>query len=234
MKIKQAFSILLLSACSVNIYAAVWQSHTSIKEKANAFLKSQLSITAGQRLEVQVNPLDKRLKLERCKTPLKASLPYGTKNRSTTSVAIHCESGNTWKIYVTARVKRMGKTYISQSFIRKGEIISANDLRSSESDLNLIRSAYFTRKNDIIGKVAKRNIPAERMITPMMIGNPQLVRKGDRVTLLAVKRGIEVRMQGEAITAGGSGDHIRVRALTSKRIVEGKVISPGIIQVSFL
>ena len=56
---------------------------------------------------------------------------------------------------------------------------------------------------------------------------PIIVRRGDRVTLLAKSNAFEVRMEGEALMDASLGDRIRVKNLRSMRIIEGKLSDNG-------
>lgn len=234
MKIKQVFLIIYMLIYSVHSHAVDYQTHTSIEKKAISFLRLQLTTHNIQDLQIQLRPLDKRLKLERCSTPLQASLPYNISNHTNTSVSIQCLSGNGWKIFVSAKIKNIKNIYINQNTIKKGQFITVADLSLKKTDINTLRNGYFTHTDKLIGNIAVRNIRANSILTPHMIEKPNLIHKGDRVTLLVSKRGFEVRMQGQAMTHGGAGEHIRVRALSSKRVIEGIIVSPGVVRVSFL
>jgi flagella basal body P-ring formation protein FlgA len=59
-----------------------------------------------------------------------------------------------------------------------------------------------------------------------------LVRRGQRVTLIATIGGLEVRAQGEAIADAGPTGRVRVLNLASRRIVEGQVESREQVRVS--
>jgi len=77
----------------------------------------------------------------------------------------------------------------------------------------------------------KRPLPAG---TPLRYGHvalPELVRRGQMVTLIAGGAGIEVRMQGKAMGSGAKGDRLMVTNLTSGRRVEGLVLADGSVKI---
>ena len=61
---------------------------------------------------------------------------------------------------------------------------------------------------------------------------PLAVKRGQRVDLVALAGGLEVRMTGEAMSDGTPGQRIKVRNLRSKRVVDGIVKSSTTIQVA--
>jgi flagella basal body P-ring formation protein FlgA len=60
---------------------------------------------------------------------------------------------------------------------------------------------------------------------------PELVVRGQTVTLVAGSPGVEVRMQGKALASGAEGDRLMVSNLRSGRRVEGIVLSDGSVQI---
>jgi flagellar basal body P-ring formation protein FlgA len=63
--------------------------------------------------------------------------------------------------------------------------------------------------------------------------NPTLVKARDNVRLVVRKGGLTVTVPGaEALQAGGEGDLIRVRNMQSNRIVTGRVVARGEVEVS--
>lgn len=60
----------------------------------------------------------------------------------------------------------------------------------------------------------------------------EVVHKGDQVVISAGSSTIQVKMPGEALSAGAIGDQIRVRNLNSKRVVKARVTGPGQVEVA--
>jgi flagella basal body P-ring formation protein FlgA len=60
---------------------------------------------------------------------------------------------------------------------------------------------------------------------------PQLVERGNLITLVYEGRGISLTVKGKAMASGAQGEIVQVQNLTSKRIVEGRVSGPGRVSV---
>jgi flagella basal body P-ring formation protein FlgA len=57
------------------------------------------------------------------------------------------------------------------------------------------------------------------------------VRRGDQVTLIARRGGLEVRSQGRALGEAGEAEQVNVENLSSRRQVRGVVNARGEVEV---
>jgi flagella basal body P-ring formation protein FlgA len=74
-------------------------------------------------------------------------------------------------------------------------------------------------------------VKAGMVLTPALLKPQLLIKRGEKVTILADTGAVQVRMEGKALMDGARGQVIRVRNLSSKREVEAAVVAPGIVQV---
>jgi len=58
----------------------------------------------------------------------------------------------------------------------------------------------------------------------------QLIAAGEQVQILSQSGSIRVQMSGEALSGGSLGQQIRVRNLTSGRVLRARVVAPGLVQ----
>jgi flagella basal body P-ring formation protein FlgA len=58
-----------------------------------------------------------------------------------------------------------------------------------------------------------------------------MVARGQRVTMVALGRGIRVSAVGEALAAGRQGETIRIKNLDSNKVVTGRVSGPQTVQM---
>jgi flagella basal body P-ring formation protein FlgA len=59
------------------------------------------------------------------------------------------------------------------------------------------------------------------------------VRRGEPVKMIANNDGIEASASGEALADGQPGDVIRVRNTRSGKVIEAKVLEPGVVTSTF-
>lgn len=61
---------------------------------------------------------------------------------------------------------------------------------------------------------------------------PDVVRRGDPVTLVSRAGGMEVRMAGRVLGAAPVGATVSVENLGSRRIIRGRLVGPGFVEVN--
>jgi flagella basal body P-ring formation protein FlgA len=82
------------------------------------------------------------------------------------------------------------------------------------------------------GAVPRQAIAAMRAISAGDLERVNAVRNGSSVTLIASVNGLGVEVRGIALQRGGIGDVIKVRNLSSKKVLEGTVIDVGRVQLN--
>ena len=117
--------------------------------------------------------------------------------------------------------------------IERGQTISENDIYLEEKDVSSVPQRVVYDPKEVIGKKAKRNIPASMMLRNNLVEYPSAVKKGDLVTILAQSGALRISTKGEAVEDGILGEAIKVRNLRSKKIVGGTVVERGVVKVDF-
>lgn len=231
MKLSRFLVAAMLMLLSLGAWSApALQSLQSIRAAAKAFLMKQAGGT-GARVDVRVNQLDPRLRLAACGKPLAAFLPPGGQRAGNTAVGVRCSGPRPWSIYVPARVRVVQQVVVAVQPVPRGTVLTAADVRLEARDTSTLSSGYFQDDSEVLGKVVTNALATGSVLTPQIVKAPMVVRRGERVTLLAQTAGIEVRMAGKALADGALGQRIQVRSLPSKRIVEGVVGRDGVVSV---
>jgi len=207
------------------------ESLLAIQETAHAFIVSQITADYPNH-KIEVSDLDPRLNLATCDAPLEGFLPPGGHLPGNTTIGVRCPGGKPWTVYVPATVKAMRKVVVTKRPILRGSAIGKDDIALEEREVKSKTDAYILDPAQAVGKIAKRPLTSSRAITPGMLDAPLLVRRGQRVIILAQGAGVEVRMMGTALMDGAKGQVIRAKNTVSKRTVEGLVVTPGVIRVN--
>ena len=101
----------------------------------------------------------------------------------------------------------------------------------AQRDVGLLQRGYISDPHQAIGRKLTRSLQADQVLTPAILQLAEIVRRGDQVVITARSGGISVRMQGEALSGGSSGQQISVRNLSSQRVVRARVTGPGQVEV---
>src|ERR1700730_17588248 len=110
--------------------------------------------------------------------------------------------------------------------LARGETIRENDIaierRPKAEAADTIRQA-----DAAIGQAARRELRAGQFLRAADLMKPELVSRGDTVTLVFESPGVPLTMQAKAIETGTLGDLVQVLNPQSKRIVQATVDGPG-------
>ncbi len=183
------------------------------------------------RHEIQVNPLDPRLRLAACDSDLTQSLESPAQPVGRVTVRVSCEGSTPWAVFVPAQVRIFRPVVVVKTALRRDSIIGAGDVALVEQDGSLLNRGYVTEVEQVIGRKLTRATRTDQVLTPAMLQLAEAVRRGDQVVISARSGGINVRMQGEALSGGTLGQQISVRNLTSQRVIRARVAGPGQVEV---
>ena len=135
---------------------------------------------------------------------------------------------------VTGLVKFFQGTVVAARPISRGKIIDKDDLSLIRRRMRGSEMKYFENPEQVEGMVAEQAILAGQPIKPNQIAQPILVKRGDRVTLVAEKGRLSVTANGVIKDQKGAlGDQVKVLNLTTKREVYGRLVNANTVKVTF-
>lgn len=108
--------------------------------------------------------------------------------------------------------------------LREGQPIEAGQLGTVWLAESQLPPDALLAAEEIVGREAERRLAPGRPIRQADLRAPRLVRKGEVVTLLFQRGGIELTAQARALQDGAEGERIRAVNLDSERPVSGVVI----------
>ncbi len=117
--------------------------------------------------------------------------------------------------------------------VARGDIVSKADLTTTWLPARRLARGLLVSVDDIVGHEATRSL---RPGVPLRRGDlrrPLLVAKGSPVTMRVAMGAMVLTAQGRAMQDGARGDFVRVLNPTSRRIVEGRVVGAGLVEVAW-
>ncbi|MBU2887263.1 flagellar basal body P-ring formation protein FlgA [Gilvimarinus agarilyticus] len=183
-------------------------------------------------VEITVNRLDPRLRLAHCPSQLDFEVRDLTHNGGAITVKTQCLSAAPWSIYIGAQVNVFQNIVVASKALSRGDILVESDLTESRMNSSNLRSGYFTDNSDAIGKEVRRNIEAGEPLRDGILTIPLAINRGDIITLAASNGVIGVNTRAEALGSGRVGEQIRVRNLSSQRIVTANIVATGRVEVN--
>ncbi|WP_456445300.1 flagellar basal body P-ring formation chaperone FlgA [Thiolapillus sp.] len=230
------YSLLLLSAMlllpfssaeTASQEAAQYQSHESILSVAKSFMKKYNRDVDSKSIEIETGRLDARLHLHQCDQELEAFLPSGGRTMGNMTVGVRCPGSKPWSLYVPVTVKVFDEVVVTTQALPRNTLLQRSHLKLARRNLAKLPQGYFMDPAKLVGMKLKRNLGAGLPLTHTMIKAQTVIKRGQQVMLVSRSQGLSVHMQGKAMASGAAGDLIKVKNLSSKRIVEGTVTSAG-------
>lgn len=210
-----------------------YESLESILDMTRLFLVQSLDTDAQTETRIEIGRLDSRLQLARCASVPTVQLAPGARPEANGAVNVRCAAPVAWSIFVPFRVERYTEAVVVARPLAARQMIQPDDLRLERLDSAQLANGYFETLAAVVGQQTKRALTPGQVLTGAHVVARKLVVRGQQVTLFAVRPGLTVRMKGEALEDGVSGQRIRVRSRSSKRIVEGYVEPSGAVRVAF-
>lgn len=229
----------LLCALSLISFAPSLAAITSPKrieqlvaQKVAAELQRQgLSRQPGQRVKYRVSSVDPRLRLADCDSAISVDLGSGDLIGRVTA-KVECRGAGNWSIYVPVSVHVYKKVVTVRAPAARGKLLHPQDLQLTEKEVSNLTQGYFTRINEVANKQLKRSVTIHGVITPRMLIEPKVVKKGDEVMIIANKGLLSVSSPGVALADGRIGQQINVKNRSSNRIVKARIKEKGVVEVA--
>lgn len=209
------------------------QSLSEIKETAKQFAQEYGIQQSNLPVEVKVGKIDARLRLSKCATPLEAFHSPGNRGIGSALIGVRCAKPKPWSLYVPVTIKAYADIPVASYSLPMGKRLSSDDIMIQRREISELGRGYIDSSERIIGHITRRPIPRGSVFTPSAIKRDLVVKRGQKITIIAKNSGFSVKAQGEAQKDGGIGDIIPIKNLKSSRIVEAKIISAGTAEIQF-
>lgn len=210
--------------------ASQFQALSDIRQAARTFATKQLA-KRFKSFDVEIGAIDARLRLAHCDAPLDGFLPSGSRLGGNSTIGIRCPGTRPWTLYVTARIHVYSTVVVTARPVAKGVVLQAADLRLEKRDLSRIIGTPFVTARQARGRKTKRALRLGVMLTDRALEANHLVRRGQKIVILAQSASVQVRAAGEALANGLEGDLIKVRNLLTHKVIYATIRAPGVVQV---
>ncbi|WP_299002569.1 flagellar basal body P-ring formation chaperone FlgA [uncultured Shewanella sp.] len=138
-----------------------------------------------------------------------------------------------WSLYVRAKVEVSARLPVLNRAMKRGEVVNGKDVTWMKLALKGSDKEVLTKMDDIIGRQVVRKLHRFKPIKAMYLSAPVLVKIGDKVIIEAKSQGFYAKMLGEALESGSEGEAIRVKNLSSGKIIIAYPASKGKVTTRF-
>ncbi len=207
-----------------------YQDLEAIRTQVREFILKQAARPEGS-IEVEVGRIDPRLRLAPCERALDLALPPNSRLTGSALASVRCNGSRPWSFYVTARIRNYEPVLVAARTLPRGTTLAAADVRIEKRDLSTLNDTPLTDLKQVTGKLTLHALAPGDVIGFRGFKAAQLVRRGEKVTILANANGLEVRVSGEALADGIEGQAIRVRNSLTNKVIQAVITAPGMVQV---
>lgn len=138
------------------------------------------------------------------------------------------------RVKAFADVRVFDTVVMSRRAFKKGHSVSKEDIYVTLMDISRIPQDAVKMNEQAAGKQLTRSVLANMPLTYNMLTEARyIVRKGQRVTLLAESSGFSITTTGEIRENASPGSYVKVVNLASNKVVTGRLIDESTVRVEF-
>lgn len=208
------------------------QSLDAIKSAVAAACTMKAEQQGYKHVDVNVRPLDNRLRLPECTEPLSTFFPPGSNALGAVSVGVRCSGKKSWTIYARAQVNAQTTIPVLSRPLPRHSLITEGDLKMINQPAGTGNTqGIILDPSQIIGMEITRALNVGSTIKPSQLRAPKVIARGQQVVLVSGNGGLKVRMQGKALKDAAAGERVKVTNLSSGQKIEGIANADGTVSV---
>ncbi len=209
----------------------LWESPARIRAVAEAYIRVHEPL-AAQAARIEVQAPAEEIRFPRCADMRPGFFgeanPFGSM-----TIMVRCAAPQAWTVYLPARVIMEQRVVVAARALEAGRTLTAADLASIRRNTAQLAANAVPSAESIVGKVLRYNVAAGQPILENMLLQPEVIRYGQAVTLVAEGQGVRLTALGSAMENGRTGQDILVRNVQSGKVVRGLVDAAGEVVVPF-
>lgn len=157
-----------------------------------------------------------------------AFVPASARLWGRTSVGLRCVEGANWTILVPVTIQVWGRAVVAAMPLAAGTVLSLQDMREQEVELTREPAGLLRDPQLMAGRTLTRSLNAGQALRSDMARVTNVVQAGDPVRLRMAGPGFLVVAGGQALSAAGEGQSVRVRTDLGKVLIgvarEGRLV----------
>jgi flagella basal body P-ring formation protein FlgA len=132
---------------------------------------------------------------------------------------------------VAGQAIEMAEVHVLQRAFNRGETVQAADVTVERRPRASVPGDALADGGEIAGRSARRTLPAGSVLRNGDLQRPEIVARGEIVTIVYEIPGMTLTLRGRANEAGAQGDTVNVTNPQSKRTLQATVVAPGKVAV---
>ena len=225
--VKGIVAIALIVATAGVFASPKHHSHADLSGIAAEALKERARARGLEAINVEVFPLDGRVNLPKCGDAVTVLSDSTQPSLGRVTVGMRCQTPEPWTIYLRGNVTALAAIPVLQHPANRSELISDEDVVIRNIQIESDLRGVIIERGQLVGKVAIRDLIAGQPLRQSDVKAPQLISRGQSVTITSKAGGLTVTMKGTALGNARAGDRIWVQNRSSNKRVQGEVTPYG-------
>lgn len=173
--------------------------------------------------DIQVGPAD----------TIAEAIPFGARSpgRLGFTVTMRDDQGKTSSFPVEAFIDEWAEMPVAKRALPRGAVVTEEDVMMARLNLSGLPGDAAREQSGIVGLSTASDIAFGEVFRRNKLAIPAAVEAKSRVTVVYRAAGFEATASGVALEDGIVGQEIRVRNESSKKIISGVVVEPGLVRV---
>ena len=150
-------------------------------------------------------------------------------------ITIRTNADSTSKIHSKKKINKVSnsiKLITLRNNLKKGEVIQKHDLKF-DYKTNSVGNGFFESFDKLVGRKINQNLSKGQVIKIRHLEENFMVSEGQSIIIFSDLYGINIRMQGNALENGHFNELIKVKNISSGKIVQGRVINEKKILINY-
>ncbi len=148
------------------------------------------------------------------------------------SISAQVEGKEEARVIVPATVEQWKMVPVAGRSIPRGGAISPSDIMMARLNIQALNKDVAYSSEDIVGKTVTQDIPSGQIFKTRHLKTPPVIETGSKVMMIVRFGALEATATGTALESGIKDQDIKIRNDSSKKIVIGKVLEPGLVSVT--
>lgn len=135
------------------------------------------------------------------------------------------------KMAISGKVERLVKVPVLVTNLQNGDVIGENDIDMINVPQDTLQHDVIMDKEKLIGMTPRRVAYAGKYILDGTLQRPQIVSRGENITIQFKQGPLTLTAKGRALQSGAKGDMIRVKNLNSSQSLDALIIASNQVSV---
>ncbi|MBF0192316.1 MAG: flagellar basal body P-ring formation protein FlgA [Magnetococcales bacterium] len=220
--------------------SASWSVQAQVLQRSDVIRESE------QRIKALLDEENGGIRLERVFFRDELSLPDGKvtwkvvppadewrSGRQNVPVEVSVNGTVATVIQVAVTLKQSFRYLVLRRPLKRGAVVTDADLRWEENELDRPPVGLVEDPKQVVGQAVTRQIQANRPLQSDWFSAPQVVARGERIQVAAVRGALRIETTAVAQSAGRMGEVIVLENPTSRKRFDARVTGPGRAEVAW-